>query len=65
MKLRVQTVVGWLNSMRIGIDRHGDSTFRYTFPQFVGRVAEELAQENPRFDKNRFVSAVLGEEEAG
>jgi hypothetical protein len=65
MKLRAQTVVGWLNSVKIGIERHGDTTFRYTFPQFVDRVADELAQENPRFDKSRFISAVLGEEEVG
>jgi hypothetical protein len=65
MKLRVQTVVGWLHSMRIGIERHGDTTFKYTFSQFVDRIAEDLAQENPRFDRSRFVTAVLGEEEAG
>lgn len=55
-----EMIAAWMRSMRIGVERHGDVVLRVTFGQFIDRVADDLAADNSRFNKARFVRETGG-----
>lgn len=47
----------WVAAMHTGIARYGDITLKCTFPHWVDGIADDLAADNPKFNRARFMHA--------
>ena len=55
-----QVIADLLHRTRQGITRHNPGLFLMQFDlSFLPMVADELAETNPRFDRQRFINAVI------
>ncbi len=50
-------IAQWVSAMQAGVERHGNITLQCTFPQWVDRIADDLAARNSQFNRARFIQA--------